>query len=446
MAKRKYQQTQASCHRSQSQVRWIVLLLIAVTTISTTTVTAVASVEDGRQQQQKQGIRGRRSLESSWMDDLSIGKKRTLQQCRNLSDILCETSIFDSFCELLIESGLYDDLSGDFSASSWTVFAPTNTALEEILDTIDEEMIAVAANNDTESALDDELDEDDLLTDLLKFHMIRDRMLSGINLACNDTLLMNNGKETKVFCDGDDGLYLVGSGNTERPRVVVTDVVACNGIIHVIDGVLIDSNDDNGDGDENGDEDDDSDDIDANTSSSSSITNTTVTAMEPVEPDQKPYQDDTEPPIADCRPIQEVVCGLGDLSTICAYLYDDRILTDQDDDDSSPQLWTLFAPTNEAFEYIEDILDRLDEEAILDILKFHTINGEELFSDDLECEADWLMGNGQSSTTTCSAYSGYTYQVGSGNANPRNPRIINTDRITCDGVVHIVNYVMLPDF
>ena len=116
--------------------------------------------------------------------------------------------------------------------------------------------------------------------------------------------------------------------------------------------------------------------------------------------------------------------------------------------ENTDDLWTVFAPTDQAFEYIEDVLDGLadDPNIILDVLKFHTVSGDELFSDDLVCESNVLMGNGQASFTSCSTYSGYIYQQGPGNMNPRQPRIIATDMPACNGVVHVVNRVLLPDF
>ena len=167
------------------------------------------------------------------------------QRCRNLSEILCETAIFESFCELLNDSGAYDDLAEDFSGPSWTVFAPTNTALEgELLFLLGDDD-GDRYSNDTDAG---GLRDDRVMTDFLGFHVIRDELVAGSDLACNDTLVMSNGGSTRVVCnihEGDEGaVYLVGNGNTNDehppPRIVVADVIACNGVIHVLDNVLID--------------------------------------------------------------------------------------------------------------------------------------------------------------------------------------------------------------
>lgn len=292
MENHQHPQTKVTYRQFGSPIRWIVLLLINSITISTNSVTAV---ENGRQQQ---GLRSRRILESNWMDDLQAEEKRDLQQCQSVSDILCETSIFESFCDLLIESGLFDDLSGEFSSPNWTVFVPTNEAMKGILNTIDREdsSFIAASNNDTDTVtFEDEWVDQDPLTDLLKFHLIRGQIMNGSDLVCDDTLVMSDGKETKVSCDRGNGLYLSGSGNTIEPRVVVTDVVACNGVIHVIDGVLIHGNNEYDSDTIDGEDDDDDDE---------SATNTTVMISGRIEPNQKPQQDDDERPIPDCQSIR----------------------------------------------------------------------------------------------------------------------------------------------
>lgn len=113
---------------------------------------------------------------------------------------------------------------------------------------------------------------------------------------------------------------------------------------------------------------------------------------------------------------------------------------------SPTDLWTFFAPTDQAFDYIEDFVHQLDQAILVDILKYHTFPGDELSSDDLVCESKLVMGNGQASLTSCSSSSGYVYQEGPGNASPQMPRIIESDKPACNGVVHVVNHVMLPEF
>lgn len=91
----------------------------------------------------------------------------------------------------------------------------------------------------------------------------------------------------------------------------------------------------------------------------------------------------------------------GDIQeTLCDALMDTGLIGDMEVD-----LWTVFAPTNEAFEELgSEVLDSLsnDTAILTDLLLFHTVAGAALKSDDLPCTAGdnlILMANGQESRT-----------------------------------------------
>lgn len=128
---------------------------------------------------------------------------------------------------------------------------------------------------------------------------------------------------------------------------------------------------------------------------------------------------------------------------MCAFLDDENIL---ESSQSTNGLWTVFAPIDTGFDDIQDVLGKMSPDDILDVLKFHTVAGEELFSDDLVCESDVTMGNSKSSRTMCSSMN--IFQEGPGNAllpMRNHPRIIEADMVACNGVVHIVDHVMIPE-
>lgn len=166
-------------------------------------------------------------------ENLSAQRQAQVRSCRSISEIICETTAFDSFCEVLEETGLEDLLST--SSGLWTVFVPTNSALEEF--GIHEHLVAPHnSENQTDHA-------DEELVDFLLFHTIQDRLVRGTDLTqCAQTFTMGSGEDTTAVCgeNGGRGIYLSGRGNTAGmlPQVVITDVVACNGLIHVINGVL----------------------------------------------------------------------------------------------------------------------------------------------------------------------------------------------------------------
>jgi transforming growth factor-beta-induced protein len=105
--------------------------------------------------------------------------------------------------------------------------------------------------------------------------------------------------------------------------------------------------------------------------------------------------------------------------------------------------WTVFAPTNDAFEVVEDTIASLDEETILDVLLFHVVANEVLDSNSLICGDLVEMANGKESRTKCDDGT-LTYQSGGDNIDGLEPAFVQVDIIACNGVIHVVDNVMLP--
>jgi transforming growth factor-beta-induced protein len=107
--------------------------------------------------------------------------------------------------------------------------------------------------------------------------------------------------------------------------------------------------------------------------------------------------------------------------------------------------WTVFAPTNEAFAAldIESIIP--DVGLVTEILLYHTIDGEIVLASDLSCELEANpveMTNGVDSFTIC--VDGVpTYQAGESNIESMLPQIVAADVPACNGVIHVINNVML---
>lgn len=105
--------------------------------------------------------------------------------------------------------------------------------------------------------------------------------------------------------------------------------------------------------------------------------------------------------------------------------------------------WTVFAPTNDAFAAIADVIATLDPETILDIVLFHAVPEAAVFSTDLVCDGSVTMANGQDSTTICTQDA--VFQVGPDNLEDLLPQITAADIEACNGVVHVVDNVLLPE-
>lgn len=128
----------------------------------------------------------------------------------------------------------------------------------------------------------------------------------------------------------------------------------------------------------------------------------------------------------------EIACSLDDFSTLCSAIEAAGLA-----DALSSGHWTVFAPTNAAFDALGDLLDTVlaDTALLTDILLFHAVD-DAVSSKDLECAATVEMANLQNSRTVCEG--GKIYQKGG--SNPRNdmPQIIQTDIKTCQGYIHVI--------
>ena len=111
-------------------------------------------------------------------------------------------------------AGLVDALSG----GSWTVFAPTDDAFAKL---------GLNAGNIGSKFSKAEL------TDILLYHVLTAPVTAVEAKAAQGDLVMGNGKIAglKVF-DGD--LYL-----NDDSKVIIADIYASNGVIHVVDTVIL---------------------------------------------------------------------------------------------------------------------------------------------------------------------------------------------------------------
>mmetsp|Transcript_6771 Transcript_6771/g.14420 ORF Transcript_6771/g.14420 Transcript_6771/m.14420 type:complete len:539 (-) Transcript_6771:578-2194(-) len=107
---------------------------------------------------------------------------------------------------------------------------------------------------------------------------------------------------------------------------------------------------------------------------------------------------------------------------------------------------TVFAPTNAAFirmsgNGILSFLTEGNREALKDILLFHMFNQEVHFGH-LVCTDIIEMLNGDKTTTRCK--NGFKFQVGVGSATNAEPKIVVADQEASNGVLHVVDEVIMP--
>ena len=138
----------------------------------------------------------------------------------------------------------------------------------------------------------------------------------------------------------------------------------------------------------------------------------------------------------------DLVCSNDDFSLLCGSLQQTGLDVDLD---NKNRRWTVFAPTDEAFLSLDSqIADEVFStmENLEFVLLYHTIVNQEVFSSELECSERILMTNLKETRTVC--VGAKVYQKGGGNEINQRPEIVGVDITTCNGVVHVVNQVILP--
>lgn len=127
-------------------------------------------------------------------------------------DIIVDSENHTTLEAAVIAAGLVDALSGE---GPFTVFAPTDDAFDAL----------------PEGTLDAVLADMDLLTSILTHHVAEGSVLST-DLANGMMVTTLNGTELMVTIDAN-GVMI------DNAMVTIADVVADNGVVHVIDAVLI---------------------------------------------------------------------------------------------------------------------------------------------------------------------------------------------------------------
>ena len=132
-------------------------------------------------------------------------------------EVAAGAGTFTTLVAAVEAAGLVETLSGP---GPFTVFAPTDEAFAAAL-----ESLGLTA--------DELLADTETLTSILTYHVIAGEVPSSVVVTMDgQTATTVNGAEVTISVDGD-------TVKVNDATVVATDVPASNGIIHVIDGVLI---------------------------------------------------------------------------------------------------------------------------------------------------------------------------------------------------------------
>jgi len=127
---------------------------------------------------------------------------------------------FTTLAAALTAAGLVDTLKGP---GPFTVFAPTDDAFAKLPAGTVEELLKEPTGQ---------------LAEILKYHVVAGEVMAADVVKLNGQKVATvQGAELTVEVTGDKVALEDAAGN--RVNVVATDVEASNGVIHVIDGVLL---------------------------------------------------------------------------------------------------------------------------------------------------------------------------------------------------------------
>ncbi len=133
----------------------------------------------------------------------------------DIVDKAIQAGKFSTLATALTAAGLVETLKGD---GPFTVFAPTDEAFAKVPQETLRELLRP--------------ENKDKLAAILAYHVIPGKIMARdvVNISSATTL---QGQPIKV--DANDGVKIDGA------KVITADIEATNGVIHVIDGVLLPS-------------------------------------------------------------------------------------------------------------------------------------------------------------------------------------------------------------
>lgn len=133
----------------------------------------------------------------------------------NIVEVAEANGSFTTLVAALQITGLDQALNGSQGAQRLTVFAPTDAAFSNL----------------PAGALSGLLAEPDALAEVLLYHVTGGGLLAG-NVLATPAIDMLNGQRTEISLQG-------GAPFIDQAQIQITDIVCSNGVIHVIDSVLL---------------------------------------------------------------------------------------------------------------------------------------------------------------------------------------------------------------
>ncbi|MDT8304690.1 MAG: fasciclin domain-containing protein [Anaerolineae bacterium] len=283
-------------------------------------------------------------------------------------DVAVSDDRFDTLVAAVVAAGLDDELSG----GSWTVFAPTDAAFAKL---------GLNAGN-----IATELSEAELVNILL-YHVLSTPVSSAEAKASVGDIVMANGQKAGLkFFDGS--LYV-----NDDAKVIIPDIVAANGVIHVVDTVI----------------------------------------LGPWPRSESAATSPAMPAAPAGNTIVDIAVNDGRFDTLVA-----AVVAAGLDDALSSGSWTVFAPTDAAFAKLgldaSNIASAFTTAELTDILLYHVLTTPVSSADAKASVGDIVMGNGEKA--------GLKFFEGNLYVND-DAKVIIADVMADNGVIHAVDTVIL---
>lgn len=268
----------------------------------------------------------------------------------SIFEIVAASEVHNTLEAALLAAELDGTLSGE---GDFTLFAPTDEAFEALPANFVNALLT---------------DPSGVLSDILLYHVVGSSAFSGD---------LSDGQEVITLFDGQSVTVTIDGGNVfiNGAQVIIADIEATNGVVHVIDAVLV----------------------------------------------------------PETTTIADVVAG----SDVHTTLLDAVVAAELAGTLAGPGAFTVFAPTDDAFDLLPDgVLEALINGPIEDlqsILLYHVVDGIAL-STDLSDGQDILTINGQLVNVS----------IEDGDVFINNAQVTVADIVTVNGVVHVIDAVLLP--
>ncbi|WP_299024088.1 fasciclin domain-containing protein [uncultured Thermanaerothrix sp.] len=282
------------------------------------------------------------------IDTVILPPSMTAEAKKDIVDIAVEDGRFTTLVAAVKAAGLVETLKGE---GPFTVFAPTDEAFAKL------------PEGTLETLLKPENKQQ--LTDILLYHVLPGKVMAA---EVKDGLIADTALGTSVFFKVD-----MGKAYINEAQIIITDIEASNGVIHVIDTVILPK-----------------DIVDA---AIFNKFNTLVAAVQ-------------------AAGLVETLKGEGP--------------------------FTVFAPTDEAFAKLpagtlDSLLKPANKKQLTDILLYHVVPGRVLAKDVVKLErAETALGKP------------VTIKVQDGRVYVNEAQVILTDIKTTNGVIHVIDTVILP--